>query len=180
MVRPTAFGRHRAEGRRPRASVDYRRILVPLADNPEAGRAMDVACRLASERHASITAVTVIEVPRLLPLDAHMVEEEDDARRLLGRAASIAASYGVGVSTRIVRSRDAASAIVEQAEAGGAKIVVIGGARKSGRTARSPIFGSTLQEVLKKSPCRVMVVASPPTPRPGQPTAPQAVTRSRG
>ncbi len=147
--------------RRPTVSRGYLRILVPVADNPESERAVDVACRLAAERHAGITAVAVIEIPPLLPLDAHMFEEEDDARRLLDRAKSIGELYGVSVTTRILRAREAESAIVDEAKTVGAEVVVIGGARKSRRSgARAPIFETTIQHVLKNTPCRVMVIAS--------------------
>jgi nucleotide-binding universal stress UspA family protein len=143
----------------PRVSVGYRRIVVPIADNAESEKAMDVACRLAAEHRASIAAVTVTEVPPLLPLDAHMREEEEEARELLLRAHAIGVSYGVDISVRVLRSREAASAIVGQAKAIRAEIIVIGGARKS--RARPQPFGHTIQEVLKKALCRVMVVAAP-------------------
>ena len=51
-------------------SIGYRSLLVPLADNAETDQALDVACRLAAEHRASITAVAVIEVPQVLPLVA--------------------------------------------------------------------------------------------------------------
>ncbi len=148
----------------PRVVSGYRRILVPVADNLECERTIDVVCRLAAQRHASVTAVAVIEVPLLLPLDAHMFEEEERARWLLDRAEVIGAAYGVSVSSRIVRARDAATAIVELAEAIGAELVAIGSPRKRRGSPHAAIFGSTVQDVLKKAPCRVMVVASPPPP----------------
>jgi nucleotide-binding universal stress UspA family protein len=151
---------HRVERARPRVLHGYHRILVPVLDNPESQKAMAVACRLAADRHASITVVTVIEVPPLLPLDAHMTDEEENARQVLNRAEAVGAPYGVSLSARIVRAREAQSAIVEQAEAVEAEVIVIGGARKNRRSPRAPIFGETLQHVLKSAPCRVMVVAS--------------------
>jgi nucleotide-binding universal stress UspA family protein len=75
-------------------TLEYRRILVPIGGNPESEKAMDVACRIAAARVGMITAVAVVEVPQLLPFDAHMVEEEGKAHRLLQRAGSIADSYG--------------------------------------------------------------------------------------
>src|SRR5213593_3191627 len=93
----------------PRVLVGYRRILVPVVDNPESAEAVDVACRLAAERHGSLAVVTVIEVPPQLPLDAHMLEEEEDAHAVLVRAQAIGASYVVDVSTSILRARDAAA-----------------------------------------------------------------------
>jgi nucleotide-binding universal stress UspA family protein len=141
-------------------SRGYLRILVPVTDNTVSEKAMDFAARLAAERHASVTAVTVIEVPPLLPLDADMSEEEEDAHRLLERVQAIAGSYGVGVSPRILRARQAASAIVEHATTIRAEIVVMGSARKRRRGSHAPVFGNNVQDVLREAPCRVMVIAS--------------------
>ena len=38
-------------------TIGYRSILVPVADNVETDTALDVACRLATEHGASITAL---------------------------------------------------------------------------------------------------------------------------
>jgi len=149
----------RVERGRPQVLHGYHRILVPFLENAESEKAMAMACRLAADRHGSITVVTVIEVPSLLPLDAHMTDEEKGARELLSRAEAVGASYGVRISARVLRAREAESAIVEQAEALAAEVIVIGSARKTRRSARAPIFGRTIQHVLKKAPCRVMVVA---------------------
>ena len=77
-----------------------RSILVPLCLNGESETAFDIACRIAAERGCSLTAIAVVEVPALLPVDAHMTEEEAAARRLLGRAATIGDTYGIGVTQR--------------------------------------------------------------------------------
>ena len=108
------------------STLGYRRVLVPIADNPESEKAMDVACRIAADRSGVITAVAVVEVPATLPLDAHMTEEESHADQLLGRARAIADSYGVGVSLRRVRAREAASGILEQAALSACEIIVLG------------------------------------------------------
>jgi hypothetical protein len=115
----------------------YRRLLVPVVDNAVSLRAIEVACRLAADRHASLEVLSVIEVPPLLPLEAHMLDEEAAAHRLLDRVEAIADLHGVHVSVRLVRAREAGSSIAElvdgsAAEAGrpgcGAK-----GARRSGQ-----------------------------------------------
>jgi nucleotide-binding universal stress UspA family protein len=122
---------------------------------------MEVACRLAADRHASITALTVIEIPPLLPLDAHMRDEEAAARRLLARAEAIGDAYGVSVVSRSVRSRDAASAILERMDASDVELVVLGARRRERANKRAPAFGGTVQHVLRKATCRVLVVGAP-------------------
>lgn len=159
MALPTA-----APGRVPVVSRGYRRLLVPILGNAESERALVVACRLAAERHASITAVTVIEVPPLLPLDAHMTEEEAEARRLHGRATAIADAYGVAVVFRTVRAREAGTAILGELERGEAELVVIGATRKIRADKRRTAFGRNVQHVLRKAPCRVLLVATAPGP----------------
>jgi nucleotide-binding universal stress UspA family protein len=142
-------------------SAGYRRIVVPIVDDAASLRALDVACRLASERRASVIAVTVIEVPELLPLDAHMVEEEEDALKALVRASSVGEAYGVTVSPRILRARQAAVAIVEQARTAAAEVVVLGAPRTGLHKRHAPIFGRTVHDVLVRAACRVMVVSAP-------------------
>lgn len=143
-------------------SLGYRRILVPVRDNPESEQAMDVACRLAAEHGAVVTAVAVVEVPALLPLDAHMGQDEQDAHRLLERAGAIADSYGVGVRPRIVRARDAAGAILDLTEVEATEIVVIGAPRTGQPRTGARILGSTVQHVLERARCRVLVIGSRP------------------
>jgi nucleotide-binding universal stress UspA family protein len=143
-----------AAPRRPQVSIGYRHILVPVVDNAASDEAVDVACRLAAERHGSIAVTTVVEVPPQLPLDAYMDEEDEDAHALLARAQAIAESYGVDVSTCVVHARDAAEAIVEQARRTGVELLVVGGVCGGRR------FRGTVRDVLKKAPCRVALIAA--------------------
>jgi nucleotide-binding universal stress UspA family protein len=137
-------------------TIGYRSILVPVADNDQTDKALDVACRLAAEHGCSIAAVVVIEVPPVLPLAAHMLEEEADAKLLLRRAEAFGDSYGIRVLGRVVRGREAGPAIVEEVSARKVELVVIGAPR--GR--RQP-FGRTVESVLKGARCRVLLIAPP-------------------
>ena len=76
-----------------------------------------------STRCASLTALTVVEVPVTVPMDAHMIEEETEAKRVLDLARAIAHGYGVSVSVRVVRARDAGEAIVEEARRANTEII---------------------------------------------------------
>jgi APA family basic amino acid/polyamine antiporter len=138
-------------------ALEYRRIVVPVIEGHESDEAMNVAARLAAERGARIAAVTVLEVPFELPLDADLPEAEREADIVLDEARAIGESYGVDVVGRIVRARSAGRAIVDEAERRQAEIVVIGAPRRT-RRARA-IFGDTVDHVLKHAPCRVMVAA---------------------
>jgi APA family basic amino acid/polyamine antiporter len=142
------------------AQLEYRSILVPVAPGYPSDEAMDVACRLARERGARIVAVTVIEVPLELPLDADLPDRLQEANEQLDEARAIGDSYGVNVLQRIVRARNAGRAIVDEAVRRNAEIIVMGGPRRV-RLARGKraIFGDTVEFVLKHAPVRVMVAA---------------------
>jgi APA family basic amino acid/polyamine antiporter len=121
---------------------------------------IDLACQLATE-HASLTALSVIEVPMMVPMDAHMIEEETAAKRVLDVARAIADSYGVSFSVRIVRARDAGEAIVQEAIRDNTEIIIMSAPRKPRSRGRANLLGRRVQFVLKHSPCRVMVATSP-------------------
>jgi basic amino acid/polyamine antiporter, APA family len=142
-------------------SFGYRSILVPLADNPDTETAMDVACKLAAEHGAKLVALAVVEVPPLLPLDAHMQPEEAAAHGLLARARTFADSYGVRFVERVARGREAATPIAEMARSERCELIVMGSPRRVRAGRDAPVFGHTTQSVLKHAPCRVMVLAAP-------------------
>jgi basic amino acid/polyamine antiporter, APA family len=144
----------------PAAALEYRAILVPVAPGYPSDEAMDVACRLAAERRAVIVAMTAIEVPLELPLDADLLDVVAEADAQLDEARAIGESYGVNVIARLLRARNAGRAIVDEASRRGAEIIVMGGPRRVRLAAgRRAIFGDTVDFVLKHAPCRVMVAA---------------------
>ena len=148
---PPAFGASLA--------LEYRRIVVPIVPGRPSDDALDVACRLAAERGARVVALSVIEVPLELPLDVELPEEERQANDELDEAVAIGDTYGVRVVGRLVRGRSASTEIVREAERREAEIIVLGSPRKD-LTRRRGVFGSTVDRVMRKAPCRVMVTAS--------------------
>jgi nucleotide-binding universal stress UspA family protein len=132
----------------------YRRIVVPLADDDdESETGVELAAELAPDGGASITAVVVIEVPPALPLDAHMHDEEAAARRALDKAHAIAERRGVTLRERVVRARARGEAIVAEAEAAHADLIVL---RATPQRRKKP-FGETVFYVLRHAGCRVLV-----------------------
>jgi nucleotide-binding universal stress UspA family protein len=80
-------------------------------------------------------------------------------RRELDEAMAVGDTYGVRVVGRLVRGRSASVEIVREAERRGAEIIVLGSPRKD-LTRRRGVFGSTVDRVMRRAPCRVMVTAS--------------------
>jgi APA family basic amino acid/polyamine antiporter len=145
----------------PSLALEYRRILVPMGRDRESEEAVDLACRLAADRGATITAMTVLEIPMELPLSADMPERLEDLYDLLDEAKAIGDSYGVNVNTRLIRARSFGRAIVDEAARRNSEIIVVGADRRNigGRTA---LFSDIVDFTLKHAPCRVMVAAAPP------------------
>jgi basic amino acid/polyamine antiporter, APA family len=131
-------------------NIGFHRILAPVVDTEQSQRAVDVACRLASSGSGVITLLAVVEVPQLLPFNAHMADEELRAHLLIERMSAIVESYDIAASRRIVRAREASAAIVAQAEATGCELIVLGA-----------VSGRTTAHVLKHAACRVMLVGDP-------------------
>jgi APA family basic amino acid/polyamine antiporter len=149
---PAAFG--------PALALEYRRLLVPVVAGQPSDAAMDVACRIAAERGSRIVALSVIEVPLDLPLTEELPELEAPANRELDEAAAVGDSYGVRVLTRLERAHAAGPAIVAEAEAREAEIIVLGSPRRTLTSAQAAVFGKTVDYVLKHATCRVLVTAS--------------------
>jgi APA family basic amino acid/polyamine antiporter len=146
----------------PAAVLEFRSILVPIAAGYASDEAMDVACRLAAERRASIVAFTAIEVPLDQPLDAELPDEVHEANEQLDEARAIGDSYGVRVTGRIARTRNIGRAIVDEAIRRNSEIIVMAGPRRVRlQRGRRRVFGDAVDFVLRHAPCRVMVA----TPR---------------
>ena len=144
----------------PALALEYRNLLVPVIPGPSSDAAMDLACRLAAERRARIVALNVLEVPLDRGLTDRFPELEETADAELDEAAAVGDSYGVRVLTRLERSHAAGPAIVAEADARNAEIIVLGAPRRHLTSAQSAIFGQTVDYVLKHASCRVLVTAA--------------------
>jgi APA family basic amino acid/polyamine antiporter len=140
-------------------AVEYRTILVPVLRTAESEEALVAAARLASDRRSRIVILYVLEVPLDRLLDAELQEEEAVADAILDEAQALLEGYaGVQIVSRLERARSAGPAIVEEAARRDAEVVILGAARSKVRGGK-PIFGRTVDYVLRNAPTRVAVVA---------------------
>jgi nucleotide-binding universal stress UspA family protein len=153
------LGRRRTRSRRGKTLAErgFRRIVVAVADNRESQQAVDTGCRLARGHGALLTLITVVEVPVELPLDCQMDTEDARAQQLLEHARMTAESYGVKTTLRLVRAREAATAIVDELERQQPELAIVGVPRRPRR--RVTNLGRTVETVLKRAPCRVMLLS---------------------
>jgi APA family basic amino acid/polyamine antiporter len=136
--------------------VEYRSVLVAFEEGTFSEEVMSTAKALGARRRRAIHVLALVEVPTHLPLDAPLPKAESRAQSTIEQAKLIA---GQRVSGHLehVRPGQAGKAIVEDAKAINAAAIVIPLRYRNG----VPLYGRTLQTVLAKRPCRVIISAEP-------------------
>jgi nucleotide-binding universal stress UspA family protein len=132
---------------------------VPVKLGPIGEEVLATAIRLAEERGCAVHALHVIRVPLDLPLDAELVDEEERAEASLADAKLLASEHGVEVEGEIVRARAIGEAIVDRACQDGVDLILLGSSPRWRRQSR--FFSPTVDYVLRRAPCEVMVVTYP-------------------
>jgi basic amino acid/polyamine antiporter, APA family len=139
--------------------TEFHSILVPMKLGLIGEEMIATAVKLAQERSAEVEALHVIRVPLDTPIDAELDLEEESAAASLAEAQLLGADHGVQVRGETVRARSIGEAIVSEAERSGADLIVLGSAPRWRRQSR--FFSPTVEYVLRKAPCEVLVVAFP-------------------
>jgi APA family basic amino acid/polyamine antiporter len=138
--------------------VEYRSVLVAFEDDAYREDTIAIATRLAADRRRGIHVVSLINVPKHLPLDAPLDEQESQAQSKVEQAKLVAGGRVTGHTMR-VRPGQAGHAIIDEAQDIDAAAVVMQLDYRNG----APLYGSTLRMVLAERPCRVIVAAEPTT-----------------
>jgi basic amino acid/polyamine antiporter, APA family len=137
--------------------VEYKSVLVAFGeDDPFDAEAVATAKSLAARRRRAIHVLSLVTVPANLPLDADLDEQEGRAQTKIEQAKLIC---GQRVSGHVehVRMGQAGQAIVDEAREITAAAIVMPLRYRGG----APLYGKTIQAVLAKRPCRVIVSANP-------------------
>ena len=137
----------------------FKRILVPMKLGVIGEEMLATAVKLASEHGAEVHALHVIRVPLELPLDAPLVDHDERAEASIAEAKLLGSDFGVVVEGTTVRARAIGHAIVAQAVEIGADLIVLGSAPRWRRQSR--FFSPTVDFVLRRAPCEVLIVAFP-------------------
>jgi nucleotide-binding universal stress UspA family protein len=143
----------------------YRKILVPIDGSPASNRGLAEAIALAKDQGASLRLVHVLEETILGPGAETMVYLDNTAdllseagRTLVARAETAARESGLQSESIILEIRGvrAADAIVAEANAWGADLIVLGTHGRRG--AERLIMGSDAEEIVRTSPVPVLLV----------------------
>jgi glucosyl-3-phosphoglycerate synthase len=135
------------------------RILIPVANPLTAQELVRVGAALLDKRHGNLTVLGIVEVPEGTPLSEGATRARQ-ARRLLQRVLDYAPE-GVTIHPIVRIGRRAAEGVVEAAAELDADLIVFGWGGKPSTPkpgAEPPVFSSTIDEVVRESPCDIAVI----------------------
>ena len=137
----------------------FRTVLVPVDGSHASLQAVLLACDMARRTKGKVYVVHVIEVKRMLPLDAAMESEEGAGDEVLARVEEVARKQGCTVDGEILHAREAGPAIVDEAIERQADLIIMG------MEYQQPFgdfqIGRVVPYVLKSAPCEVWVCRHP-------------------
>ncbi|MDQ5820901.1 MAG: universal stress protein [Actinomycetota bacterium] len=134
-------------------------ILVPLKLSDIGEEMVATAVKLAQDSQAKVHALHVVRVPLDRPLGEASAEEEEQAVAAIAEAKLLGSDYGVEVEGHTIEARSIGEAIVAEAGRLGVDLVMLGSAPRWRRQSR--FFSPTVEYVLRKAPCEVLIVAFP-------------------
>ena len=133
-----------------------KKILCATDGTAHSAHALELAAEMAKKlgAHLSICVVNVANGGSRGPLIYSM--EDDQVKKVLDAAAAVAKKHGVtNVEELALRSREAASAIVQYAEENGYDQIVVGTGDKRGVSRL--VLGSVASDVAGRAHCSVLV-----------------------
>lgn len=133
-------------------------VLLCLSGSASDSCAISLASAVAEKRQLSMLAVYPIIVPRTMPTDTPMPEEEDKAAQALQKVAAILEHKDFSVEPEVVRARNNAAAIMQVAEKENVRIIVIALPEEDPQT-NEPT--ETIQEILDKIKTEIVLVREP-------------------
>ncbi|HKU58649.1 MAG TPA: universal stress protein [Gaiellaceae bacterium] len=143
----------------PPSAARFKKILVPMKLGLIGEEMIATSIKLATEHGSTVEALHAIRVPMELALDAPMFDAEERAEASIAEAKLLGEENGVTVSGSVVRTRALGKAIVEHAFEVDADLIVLGSAPRWRRQSR--FFSPTVDYVLRRAPCEVLIVAFP-------------------
>ena len=133
--------------------LGYRTALVPIFGDDVSAETLQSAAKLIGE-DGVVYAVFVLPVPRQLPLDAGLEDEEALGRSILESARIQARRLGIKVHTGLIRTRNPGAALVEEAQRIGSDVVYLSTLHAPASEQR---LGVTASYLLSKRPCRIVI-----------------------
>lgn len=128
------------------------KILVPTIGDSSSEEAFRLACTISKNTKAILYALYVIEISHELPLDSEVNSAHGEG--ILNRTEELAKEMKYRVEAELIQARQAGPAIVQEAQARGADLIVMGIPYK--RRYGHFTAGETATYVLKSALCPVV------------------------
>lgn len=137
-------------------------VLVAVNGGRTDEEVITLACDIARRSRGKVYALYVIEVQRMLALDADLPAESERGERVLEQAERFAKAHDFAVESDLLQAREIGPAIVDEAVERGVDLIILG----SEYTKHFGEFslGNITPYVLRNAPCRVWLCreAMPP------------------
>jgi nucleotide-binding universal stress UspA family protein len=138
----------------------FRRAVIALSGGPVDNAIVRLALEVTRQAHAQLIAVHVVELDWTQPLDADVAERSEEAQRVLDAAEAIAEAMHGKIESVLVQARDVGAAIVDEAAARDADLLILGLTYRT-RFGGDFAIGRAVPYALKNAPCAVWVVREP-------------------
>jgi nucleotide-binding universal stress UspA family protein len=137
-----------------------RRIVIALNGAPTDRLVVAYAAALGKPVKAELVALHVVEIDWTLPLDGSVAGLTEEAQRVLDIAEADAEHLGVRLEPVLLKARNVGAAIVDEAAAQEADLLVLGLPYRK-KFGGDFVIGTTVPYVFKNAPCTVWVVREP-------------------
>jgi nucleotide-binding universal stress UspA family protein len=138
----------------------FRRAVLALSGGPTDATIVRLAADFARQTHAELVAVHVVELDWTQPLDADVAERSEEAQQVLDAAEAIAEQSHVRLDSVLVQARDVGAAIVDEAAARRADLLILGIPYRT-KFGGEFAIGRAVPYAFKNAPCTVWVVREP-------------------
>lgn len=142
------------------------RAVLGLNGGPTDPLVVGAAGRLGKQARTEVIAVHVIEVDWMHDLADVVPGSQQRASEVLDRAEAQAERSGLTLKTTLLQARDVGAAIVDEAAAVGADLIVLGLPYRT-KFGGDFAMGRVIPYVLQNAPMAVLVVRSPIPSEPG-------------
>ena len=133
------------------------RVLIPIED-PKHLSLIDLGALIAQNHNGELLLISVVEVPTAVPLDAVDRKLVDERKKMLEKLKHLGETRGVRTRAMVALSHEVVTAIIDTAKEEAANTVIIGW--KGYTRSQKRIFGRKVDEILKQTPCDVMLLRS--------------------
>jgi nucleotide-binding universal stress UspA family protein len=144
----------------PAAQPAERRIVVGLNGGPTDALVVRTACELARATKGSLAGVHIVEVDWTHDLAEDVASDNETAAAVLDMSETLAEQSGCQLETTLLQARDVGAALVDEAVALGADLIVVGLPFRK-KLGGDFAIGRTVPYVLQNAPCQVLVLREP-------------------